>query len=243
MVDEDNEEENVITYETFRKFHRKEKNNDELQDLPDEFYSSCRKWLKRKDREFDRSKGDTTPLYELENVKRIIRDIFDRRERKIMLMALQTVRSGISPKNLMSEEKDFYDEMVSNLKSYREEFLDDIINVREEDSESDKSKGTNEREEEREEDRTEDKDSGGEENEGNTSREDEIGDVKNLNEDIELKSEEIDGKIVRIFEDMPQFLDENENKYGPFKKEDLVKLPENIADLLIEREKAEEVEI
>ncbi|MFB6075707.1 MAG: hypothetical protein ABEK17_01045 [Candidatus Aenigmatarchaeota archaeon] len=245
MSEKDNEEENVITYETFRKFHRKEKNNDELQELPEEFYSSCKKWLKRKDNEFDRSRGDTTPLYELENVKRIVRDIFDRRERKIMLMALQTVRSDISPKNLMSEEKDFYDKMVSILRNYRESFLQSVLKLRKDEvkeNDSDEEEITDDEEEISEktdefseEDNVKEEDVSG--------RNEEKIDTQETDSDLELKSGDTEGKVLRIFEDMPQFLDEKEKKHGPFKKEDLVRLPENIADLLIDKGKAEEVEV
>ncbi|MFB6088648.1 MAG: hypothetical protein ABEK36_02600 [Candidatus Aenigmatarchaeota archaeon] len=245
MSGKDNKEDNVITYETFRKFHRKEKNNDELQELPEEFYSSCKKWLKRKDKEFDRSRGDTTPLYELENVKRIVRDIFDRRERKIMLMALQTVRSNISPKNLMSEEKDFYDKMVSILRDYRENFLNSVLNLkRDEDSEEhEEEREDNTREEETDDQKEDDLEKGESEGEISDSTEQEESEPEDTKENIKLKAENMEGKMVRIFEDMPQFLDEEEKKHGPFKKEDLVRLPENIADLLIDRGKAEEVEV
>lgn len=204
-MNEENESENIITYETFRKFHRREKNNEKLQELPREFYNSCKKWISRKREEFEKSKGDTTSLYELENVKKIIRDIFDRRERKIILMALHTVRSGISPENLLPEERDFFDETVSILQKFRNGLLKRVTESEEEVEEKVESE------------------------------------IKRKSEQKEKPKKE--EKVVRMLENTPQFLGENEEKYGPFKKEDLVTLPEKIADLLVKKGKAEEVEV
>jgi len=62
-------------------------------------------------------------------------------------------------------------------------------------------------------------------------------------EKVKVKKEEnvvVKAKFIRFTEDVPEFVWENE-KHGSFEKEDMANLPEELADLLIKREKAVEV--
>ena len=115
-------EDNVITYETFRKFQRKERESENLQELPEDFFKSCAEWIKRKARAYEETK-DLMIQREIENVLGIIKDILDRRERKLLLLAMHTVRSNVVPKNLHPYEEEYFDKIVESLKGMRERIL------------------------------------------------------------------------------------------------------------------------
>lgn len=118
----DGKEENVITYETFRKFQRQERENENLQKLPEDFFQSCAEWINRKGKVYHETK-DTMILKEIENVMSIIKDILDRRERKLLLMAMHAVRSNAVPQNIHSHEEKHFDGIVDHLKNMREKIL------------------------------------------------------------------------------------------------------------------------
>ncbi len=121
-------DENVITYETFRKFQRQERDNENLQKLPDDFFQSCSEWIRRKDQAYQETK-DSMVIKEIENVMSVIKDILDRRERKILLMTMHVVRSNAVPQNLHPAEEEYFDRVVENLKGMRAGMLDVIKGV------------------------------------------------------------------------------------------------------------------
>jgi DNA replication initiation complex subunit (GINS family) len=103
----------LITYETVRNAHRAEK-EEELQKLPDGFFESVRNWFKVKER-----LKDTTSLLEVENAKKLLEDVINRRQKKIVLAALSTMRGQLPPAGLNDEERKFFDDIVNTLKAFK----------------------------------------------------------------------------------------------------------------------------
>jgi DNA replication initiation complex subunit (GINS family) len=103
----------IITYETVRNAHRAEK-EEELQKLPDGFFESVRNWFKIKEK-----LKDTTSLLEVENAKKLLEDVINRRQKKIVLAALSTMRGQLPPAGLNDEERKFFDDIVNTLKSFK----------------------------------------------------------------------------------------------------------------------------
>lgn len=103
----------IITYETIRNAHRAEK-EDELQKLPDGFFDSIRNWFKVKEK-----LKDTTSLLEVENAKKLLEDVINRRQKKIVLAALSTMRGQLPPAGLNDEERKFFDDIVNTLKAFK----------------------------------------------------------------------------------------------------------------------------
>ncbi len=103
----------IITYETVRNAHRAEK-EEELQKLPDGFFESVRNWFKVKEK-----LKDTTSLLEVENAKKLLEDVINRRQKKIVLAALSTMRGQLPPAGLNDEERKFFDDIVNTLKSFK----------------------------------------------------------------------------------------------------------------------------
>lgn len=103
----------LITYETIRNAHRAEK-EEELQKLPDGFFESIRNWFKVKEK-----LKDTTSLLEVENAKKLLEDVINRRQKKIVLAALSTMRGQLPPAGLNDEERKFFDDIVNTLKAFK----------------------------------------------------------------------------------------------------------------------------
>lgn len=116
----------LITYETIRKVHRAEKQEQTLQKLPDNFFHLVRNWMEHKQKTFESSK-DTVALLELENVKKLLEDLVNRRQRKVVISALHTVRGDVPPENLTEEEVKFFDKMVNLLKNFKQEVQEQLL--------------------------------------------------------------------------------------------------------------------
>jgi len=239
----DDNKENVITYETFRKFQRYERDNKQLQKLPEDFYQSCAEWMKRKEKIYEETK-DPMIIKEIENVMTIIKDILDRRERKLLLLAMHSVRGNAVPQNLLPFEAKHFDIIVEHLREMREGILSQIKGTGEEKSGEEKKEEPKEEEpEEKTEDIKKEEKVVEKEAEEETKKEEEV--AEELKKDEKLpKIKQIDGfKLVRILDEIPQFLGTDGRIYGPFKPEDLVTLEEKVADLIINKNKAEPVNI
>ena len=119
-------EEETITFETIRKVQRAEQKNAKLTKLPENFFERVADYLATK-RKISNKKEDRKTILEIRNTERLVEDIFNRRERKVINQALITVRTGIPPENLTPEEKGFFDKLVGLLKERRERLLHAII--------------------------------------------------------------------------------------------------------------------
>lgn len=249
-MDENKDGENAITYETFRKFQRKEKNNEKLQDLPEDFFSYCVEWINRKKSEFEESR-DSSLIREIENVKRLVKDIFDRRRKKILLLALHSVRSKKVSKNLLPEEETFFDKTVKSLRGLEKNLLEKVLEgEKPEESTTSEDEGAEEGEEVDNEEIEEDNEEGESEEEEyeegvdveRTEIETEEGEKEGFGEEGEIEVEE-GMKLVRIKERVDKFMGTDDEEYGPLEEGDLITLPEDVAGLLIEEGKAEETEV
>jgi len=110
----------VVTFETIRNIQRSEKENKSLTKLQEDIFAEISEYLKRK----SERKED---FLEVENIKNIIKDIVDRREHKIVEMAIMYVRSGVIPKNMTKEEEEFFSSLVKIIKEFRDSYYSTII--------------------------------------------------------------------------------------------------------------------
>lgn len=109
---------NVVSYETFRKYQRLEQENESLQPLPFDFYDSYKKWLARKEDLFVKTKE---PIIEREivNAKRIIEEIFEKRQKKILILADHSTRSDVELKNMLPGEIEYFRNISDVLKRFK----------------------------------------------------------------------------------------------------------------------------
>ena len=133
----------IITYETLYEILRREKFRQEIQKLPDTFFKDVVKYLtektaileSQKDKEgsvFAEKQIDATEK-QLQNLKRILKEIYERRETKIIQLALYASRSDLKAKeagNMLPEEQKFYDTIKNDLNRHRKGILLSIIQGR-----------------------------------------------------------------------------------------------------------------
>ncbi|MBW3018820.1 hypothetical protein KY329_01370 [Candidatus Woesearchaeota archaeon] len=132
----------IITYETLYEALRKEKTKQELQKLDSTFYNDVLEYLKDKQKTHDDnlSKNDIFSQSETEktqvqiaNIKKLIKEIYDLRERKIINTALNKSRTKsniIDTSTLLPEEKAMFDSMTAVLDQYRLGVLQKVQTLR-----------------------------------------------------------------------------------------------------------------
>ena len=128
----------VITYETLYELLRREKSRQEIQKLDKDFFNDIIKYIKDKRDilESQKTKNNTFVSKEidrttnqLESIYRILKELYEKREGKIINMALLNSRSKtvFDASLLLPEEIKFYENMRNTLNLYREGILDNLI--------------------------------------------------------------------------------------------------------------------
>lgn len=82
-------------------------------------------WNKKR---VSRKRGKSLPWnpLEIKNIERLIEDIYNRREAKIVNQAVLAARTGLEPANIHEKEKEFFMSIVKMLKKERR-FIEDFI--------------------------------------------------------------------------------------------------------------------
>jgi DNA replication initiation complex subunit (GINS family) len=110
-----------LTYDELRRLQRKEMASATLVPLPEGFYSDAEGLLAHLEAEL--SAGFSLQLAkEHENTLKIIRDIYSRRESKILLRAMRAARTGEDVDGLASEEKTLLSSVITLLQKNQERF-------------------------------------------------------------------------------------------------------------------------
>ncbi len=204
-----------ITYETLFELLRIEKNRDDLQGIHSSFFEDVIVYLREKQNILDegRQKQDLFSAAEREkistemaNIKKILRELYERREKKIISMAINKSRTRsniIDTSKLLEEEKRMFDNLVSLMDKYREGIILNLLELRQPH-------------------------------------------IKEIVEQEQKQKEEAqpvqkDTKLVRFLHPVPKFIGKELESYGPFEEEDMATLPNEIADVLIGKERAEEI--
>jgi DNA replication initiation complex subunit (GINS family) len=174
----------AISFEYLRKILNEEKKSQNLTKIPEDFYETVRQYLEGK-KKLAKEKKDEI---ELRNIERIVENIFNLRERKIVNFALMAARAGMQPSNLTSEEKEFFSKILEVIKGRRVA----------------------------------------------------LEKIKSALEVEEKKELEI---LVVFKQDFPAFVGIDGQTYGPFKKGDIAKLPEENRKILVSKGVAEEFKV
>jgi DNA replication initiation complex subunit (GINS family) len=175
----------AISFEYLRKILNEEKKNPNLTKIPEDFYEVVKQYIEGKKKLAKERKDEI----ELRNIERIVENIFNLRERKIVNFAIMYARAGVQPSNLTSEEKVFFDKLVELINSRREI-------------------------------------------------------LKNIKAALEEKEEKKEFEILVVFkQDFPAFVGIDGQTYGPFKRGDIAKLPEENRKILVEKGIVEEFKV
>ncbi|MEM0333554.1 MAG: hypothetical protein QXX30_03810 [Candidatus Aenigmatarchaeota archaeon] len=172
----------IISFDYLRRILNEEKNSSNLTKIPDNFYELVREYIRAKIKIIKDKKDEI----EVRNMKRIVENIFNIRERKILNLAAIYVRIGTKPINLTKEEEEVFQKICEILKK-RRDFLTSLSKL--------------------------------------------------------IEGEKEVEKMIVFKQDFPSFIGSDGLTYGPFKKGDIAKLPDEDMKDLIERGVAEEFEI
>ncbi len=204
----------LISYETVRAVHRAEK-DEQLQKLPENFFESVRSWLAHKQKS-----SDSTSLLEVHNAKKLLDDILKRRERKIVLSAMRTMRGEVPPVNFTDSERRFFDEIVMIMKAHRQDTQEKMMGYAEViENKIDDIKKTME-----------------------DMRPNEIVEEPKVEPEPEPTLEPVQEgskKLLKILSEIPKFVGTDMETYGPFNKGEMANLPVDVAEILLSREVAE----
>ena len=223
--------EEAITFDLIRMIQREEQRQPKLSKLPDNFYTSVATYVANK-KKLAETKEDKRSALEIKSIEMLVEDIFNRRERKIINTAINSARTGIPPENMIDEEMAFYNGLLDFIKTRRNEILKDMFKVT--------IFGEEKKQEE-------------------AAKQPEAENAK----EVELKAEEtaailsshpplsattgISAKdlasLIVFKEDVPAFMGVDLKQYGPFKKGDIAKIPEQNMKVLIDRGVVEEFKV
>lgn len=121
----------VITYETLYELLRREKYRPELQKLDENFFNNVVKYIEEKT-EILASQRKKVSIFasteivntqkQLDNINKILKELYEKRETKILQIALFSSRTNVSvndTESMLPEEKEFYEAIKGVLNDYR----------------------------------------------------------------------------------------------------------------------------
>lgn len=207
-----------VSYQQLFDVLRKERSREELQDLPEDFFSACSAYISGEQAKLaahDSLSSEAERLRtEVQNALKMLKELYDRREKKVMHVALNKVRTGserVDSSSLLASERTLLKDVLTLLTDSRS----DILPV-------------------------------GAQRVQTTMREPKPANTKatvkvaeKTPQPSEKQSSEGDGARVIIKRATPKFLGSSNQSFGPFKEGAQVELPERIARILVKKGRAE----
>ena len=255
-----------ITLETLYDVLRNEKKKEDLQKLESTFFVDVVSYVREK-KSFLDSKDDEDELfaanerekldYELRSIKRILKEIYEKREKKIIEIALNKSRTRsdiIDTTTMLREEKEFYDQIMNTLDGFRKGILLNLFKgelpdvfkegIKRVNIDVKKKKEVNKSLQEEETNRTEELEKTEVENETEVTKEvNETEQKDEIQEEEETKSSPGEKKIkIRFLDTVNSFVWKDMQSYGPYEEGEETEMFEDVARLLIEKNKAEELD-
>ena len=198
-------DEDEINYRILRKIQEMEKNSPILTSIDNNFYVELKKYLDILDNRLkDESSSQKQTLLkdEISNTKKIAKNIYEQREKKILLAAVTKARGGNPDlKNMIEIEKNLFNSILNLMENSRKHLF-------EEDSRKNKTV----------------------EPKKNETKE----------EPKPVLNESNTNPIIRVKEDIPEFVGTNEKKYN-LRKNDILSLPEDMSVMLLKRGVVEKI--
>ncbi len=231
-----------VTYESLFDLVVREKSRDELQSLDPNFFAQLAGYLseKRSMASIQSAEEKERANRQLQNINRLIRELYDRREKKIINMALARSRAGadiIDTAALLAEEKAMFDGLVSQLDLFRNAVLNRLLEAKAPSLDS------------------EHRQSGAEvlAAASRTITSTATGAISGTSFGVHGSGKEEaaeaaataeanpETKLIRFLHPVPRFVGKELEVYGPFDQEDIANLPREIAEVLITKGRAEEM--
>jgi len=131
----------VITYETLFELLRREKDRTELQKLDSSFTSNVLRYLKDKYAIINKQQAELFGPEErkkteeqIENIRKILKDLYNRREKKVAGVAIEKSRNPaliVDNSSFLKEEREVFENLVKVLDMGRENILNKLLEMKE----------------------------------------------------------------------------------------------------------------
>lgn len=240
-----------ITYETLFDLLRKERSLDELQPLQGSFWMDVVEYLKERSQFLESKSALEQEKYRMQftNIKRILKEIYERREQKIVNLALNVIRtdteSFVDKKNMLAEEKSFFSDVLSQLDKYKKAVLLEVFEQRiptilpeylrpNTVDAKEESSSTEHQLESSQQTHPEQPTQKSVEEHEKKSAEEQLDDSSSQEADT-------DTLLVKFTTTVPKFMGKNNQIFGPFQEGAIATLPKQIADILLKKGKAQQV--
>jgi len=119
--------ENEINYKNLRKIQQIEKESPTLTKIESSFYTALSDYLKYLDARLEKESSPQKQMLlkeEVQNTRKIATNIYEQREKKIILAAISKARGGEPDlKNLVGVERNLFDSILQMMVQTREELL------------------------------------------------------------------------------------------------------------------------
>ncbi len=206
----------IITHETLFEIIKREKDRTELQKLDDTFFNDVVDYIKEKKKitsneSLFSSDEKKKVQIQIKNIRRLLKDLYDKREKKIINIALDKSRTKsdvIDISALLKEEKILFEYLVTLFNRFRAGILYNLLNESIPVVEKEKTDNS---------------------------------EVKEIIEKQTKNEVKKDTKLVRFVHAVPKFVGKELEEYGPFEEDDIANLPNEIADVLINKDRVEEI--
>jgi len=220
-----------ITYETLFDLLRRERNRDELQKLDSTFYTDVLAYMAAKQALLPKTdvnsftaEGEKARI-QFHNIKKILKELYDRREKKLVLLAMNTVRTGmhnLDRSAFLPEEHLFFNDLTKTFQGYRRDVLEQVLRQAAPFG-------------------------------GSTPQPISSPKVAEVPESapavpksvpaqkaVVPEKKSVDGTKVTFLKPVPRFAGGNEQVFGPYKTGDVATLPDKIASVLVKKGRAQE---
>lgn len=235
----------VITYETLFELLKQERDRSELQKLEPSFFTDLVGYLREKRALSSQASGTSYEEKlkferEMSNVHKLVKEIYDRRSKKVLMMALdqsKTKSNLVDFSTMIAEERDLYDKMITILDGFREGVLHSVLNEKLPSVYTHLSK--KEVEQSKESIHKESKKTQDIQKEKVELLNQPEQTLENTQEGKEDPEERI--KMVRFLHSVPKFVGPELEEYGPFSQDDIASLPKPVAEILLTKGRVEEI--
>jgi len=120
-------DEDEINYRTLRKIQEMEKNASVLNELKTGFYQDLATYLDNLNKRVESESSSQKQILlkdEIENIKKITTNIYEQREKKIVLAAVSKARGGNpNSENMLDDEKQLFDLILETINDSRKKIL------------------------------------------------------------------------------------------------------------------------
>jgi DNA replication factor GINS len=210
-----------FSYKTLRKIQQSEKQSPKVTKIPKSFYDDVKTYLDGLQNQLEKETKHKRQMLladEIQNMEKIITNIYEQREKKIIMAAMSRVRSG-NPHlhDLLDPELKLFDDLQQVLKGARKRIL------------------SNENEPEPLLPLTD----SGPEIQDREETEEAIDEEPVIEEEHKIVN---DHEMIRIVKDMPTFVGTDAKQYT-VKVGDVLSVPAQMADMLVKRRIAERIDM